>query len=309
MEAVVVGNVTLDVICFPVDAVPRHDSIRFERTAISPGGCGSNVAVGLAALAVETALVAYLGDDEPRELVEATWARVGLDTRYVRCVSGAPFAVSVGLVDRQAQPRFIHTSGANAALTAEDLRPETWVTEGARALHIGGYFVLPRLMGASVAEALARARSEGLHTSLDVVDNPQLAERPDALWPCLPHLDVFLCNEREARRLTGERDPQNAAKVLQGHGASAVVIKVGQSGCWLFAGDGTTHIPAAPVEVVDTTGAGDAFAAGLIAARLQGDSWSEACRAGNRAGGKVVSRLGAVTAWLEDRGVRGRHIE
>ena len=85
---------------------------------VSPGGCGSNTAIGLGALGVPTALVACMGVDVAAGLLEQYWQRWNLDCRYVRRVDTASTGVSVGLVDRQLQPRFIHTTGANRFLTA-----------------------------------------------------------------------------------------------------------------------------------------------------------------------------------------------
>ena len=121
MEAIVFGNATLDVLCYPVGDVPRYESLPFERAVVAPGGCGSNVAVGLCALGVPTALIARIGTDGAAFLVERYWARIGLDMCFIRRLADRSTAVSVGLVDGDAQPRFVHTPGANAALTADDL--------------------------------------------------------------------------------------------------------------------------------------------------------------------------------------------
>lgn len=298
MEAVVFGNVTLDVLCQPVDDVPRRESIVFGRASVGPGGCGSNVAVGLCALGVPTALVACTGSDDAAFLVRSYWERVGLDTRFVRQVPGAPTAVSVGLVDSEAQPRFIHTPGANAALTVDDLDVCALASEGARVLHVGGFFALPGLLDGRLSELLSLTRECGLLTTLDVIRSTTMAN-PGPLWPCLPHLDVFLCNAPEARVLTGEGDPVAAARALRSRGASAVVVKLGSEGCWLE-GDGLRErVPAVPSAVEDTTGAGDAFAAGFIAALLRGDDLAAACEAGNAAGARVVRAFGAVASWFE----------
>ncbi len=297
MEAVVLGNITLDVLCYPVEDVPRHESISFEQAAVGPGGCGSNVAVGLCALGVRTALVGRVGTDDAAALIERYWERVGLDTRFVRRVPDRPTAVSVGLVDRQAQPRFVHTPGANAGLTVDDLDLEALADEGARVLHVGGFLVLPGLLDGRLPGKLAEARARGLLTSLDVVISRAQPD-PAPLWPCLSHLDLFLCNQREAHYLTGERNPARAARALRERGARAVVIKLGAEGCWAEGAGFSGRVPAPQVEVVDTTGAGDAFAAGLIAALLRGAGLEAACRAGNEAGARMVGNLGTVAAWF-----------
>jgi sugar/nucleoside kinase (ribokinase family) len=303
MDAVVFGNVTLDILCYPVDDVPRYESIRFEQAFIGPGGCGSNVAIGLCALGVPTALVAHIAVCDAAALVERYWEQVGLDQRFVRRVPGAQMAVSVGLVDGAAQPRFIHTPGANAGLTVDDLDVAAIASGGARALHVGGFFVLPGVLDGRLAERLAAARERGLLTSLDVVRCPAMNE-PASLWPCLPHLDVFLCNAPEAQRISGESDLPAAARALRARGARAVIVKLGAEGCWLDAshaagGETRRRIPAPVVQVVDTTGAGDAFAAGLVAALLDGQELEKACQAANQAGARTVGKLGAVAGWFE----------
>jgi sugar/nucleoside kinase (ribokinase family) len=298
VDAVVFGNATLDALCYPVDDVPRHQSIPFERAIIAPGGCGSNTAIGLCALGVSTALVARLGQDDAASLVERYWERVGLDTRHVRRLADQPTGVSVGLIDSDAQPRFIHTPAANTTLTASDLDVPALVADGARFLHVGGFLVLPGVSGEGLAEKLDEARESGMHTSVDVAVSRNRG-KPADLWPCLPHVDYFFCNTREAEFLTGVAGVEMAVRALLDRGARTVIVKLGADGCRVVGRDGDMHVPGLPAEVVDTTGAGDAFAAGFIAAALRGESLEAACRAGNAAGARIVSELGAVTAWFD----------
>jgi sugar/nucleoside kinase (ribokinase family) len=302
LKTAIFGNVTLDVLCYPVDEVPRRNSISFERSATSPGGCGSNVAIGLRALGVETMLVARIGDDLAGEIDLHIWEAWGIDCRFIKKESQLTTGISVGLVDHEYQPRFIHTSGANAKLTSIDLDADQLAANDVGWLHIAGFYVLPGLLDGRLELALKAARQVGLRNSLDVVESPRMHE-PRYLWPCLPFLDIFLCNQQEAQILTGEADPVRAAKALHSHGAKTVVIKAGAQGCWLssegFSNEPPmqSRIPALEVDVVDTTGAGDAFAAGLIAAILKGKRIQEACRSANQAGGRVVTALGAIAAW------------
>jgi 2-dehydro-3-deoxygluconokinase len=134
-------------------------------------------------------------------------------------------------------------------------------------------------------------------TSLDVVRSKRMLT-PDSLWPCLPHIDIFLCNDHEAWRLTGFEEPSGAAHHLRSRGARAAIIKLGAQGCWLDSDGFQGRISAPKVEVVDTTGAGDAFAAGLIQAILRGKSLQAACYVGNVAGARAVAALGAIGGWL-----------
>jgi len=290
----VFGNVTLDVICKTVDDVPRYDSIAFQNAAVTPGGCASNVAIGLADLGEKPFLLACMGDDQTAVILVDTWEKRGVDARYVNRIPGKDTGVSVGLVDSDFQPRFIHTTGANAELVGEILNPEIFKEQAIDYLHIAGYFVLPGLLLPGFAETLARVRNSGVFISLDVVRSPTM-KKPDPLWNILPHLDLFMCNLQEAEILTGVSDPAGAAREFQEEGARSVIIKLGADGCWLAEADRGIHIPGIEVEqVVDTTGAGDAFAAGLVSALRQGKDIEEACRFGAKQGALTTCFLGAV---------------
>jgi len=299
MQAVVFGNATLDVLCFPVEDVPRHESIAFERGIVSPGGCGSNVAVGLCAMGIETALVARLGMDDAAKLIELTWKKIGLDCRFVKKDPQSNTAISIGLVDQDLQPRFVHMPGANAKLTVDDVDISVYANEGARSFHIGGYFVLPGILDDRLEGTLANAQYRGLITSLDVVQSPRM-DHPEHLWPCFPYLDIFLCNADEATRITGLDGPSRAARALREKGVKSVIVKLGADGCWIENDRHSIRLPAARTQVVDTTGAGDAFAAGLIAGLLKGSDLVSACRFANESGARIASAFGCISAWLKN---------
>lgn len=300
MDVVVFGNVTLDIICYPINEVPRNDSIAFDEVIVSPGGCGSNTAIGLASLGIPTAIMARTGDDDTADLLFRYWERVGVNTHFVTRVSRTSTGTSVGLVDDDYQPRFIHTTGANNRMTADVIDPRSLLDSGVKFFHIAGFFVLPNLFK-DVANKLAILLGEGIKTSLDVVynirmDQPELRQ---VLWATLPYLDTFMANEMEAARLTGESNYENAALLLKEKGVKKVVIKRGALGSYGLSDSYSGIVPTGKVNVLDTTGAGDAFAAGYIAASVRNESFHKACLAGNHAGAKICTRLGAITAWLD----------
>ncbi len=301
LDLLVLGNVALDVLCYPVDDVPRHASLRFERSDLQPGGCGSNTAIGLAALGARTGLVASVGGDEAALLARRYWERVGVDTRFVRTFPAESTGLSVVLLDSALQPRFIHTPGANSLLDTASLDAAAWQASGARFLHVAGFFLLEGLLENDFGEFLGRLRGRGWKVTLDVALSPNMAD-PAPLWAALPHLSVFLCNRGEAEALTGERETPQAAEILRERGAPAVVVKLGEAGCWLDSPEfrGAIPVPEPLPEVVDTTGGGDAFCAGLAAGLLRGESLPQACNSGHRAAARVVQHFGAVRAWLRE---------
>jgi sugar/nucleoside kinase (ribokinase family) len=296
IKAVVLGNVAFDIICYPVDEVPRNTSMTFDHAVISPGGCGSNTAIGLAALGIPTALIACVGEDIPGDLAMQYWARYGVDVRFIKRIHRGSTGVSVGLVDHHGQPRFIHTTGTNQYVTLENIPVASMIDEGISFFHIAGFFLMPGILDLSLGEALRTLRAHNIRTTLDVQQTERLSS-PDLLWHILGDLDIFMCNLQEAHQMLGADSEVAAAEELLSKGANAVIIKLGERGCFLSNGETQAYFHAPLKETVDTTGAGDAFAAGLIASLAAGEDIRTACQRANETGAAMVSTLGAVEAW------------
>jgi sugar/nucleoside kinase (ribokinase family) len=158
--------------------------------------------------------------------------------------------------------------------------------------HFANPFALPlaRMHG---ADLMRRARAAGLTTSLDTGWDAQGRWNLD-IDPCLPFTDLLFVNGSEATMLSGVDDPDAAAQVLLDKGAGEVVIKLGERGSVVYAGNERIAAPAFEVAVKDTTGAGDCFAAGFLAALHRGLDYRSAARIANAVGGMSVESLGAV---------------
>jgi sugar/nucleoside kinase (ribokinase family) len=143
-------------------------------------------------------------------------------------------------------------------------------------------------------EMLRAAKAAGLATSIDTQwDHEGLWMK--SLEPCLPHTDLLFVNEDEGRELTGYCSPPEIARHLRGLGAGEVVVKLGAKGCFVSG----FSMPALPVSVVDTTGAGDCFVGGYLAALHRGMNHREAAAVANRVGALAVQKLGASSAMEE----------
>jgi sugar/nucleoside kinase (ribokinase family) len=188
---------------------------------------------------------------------------------------------------------FLHNPGASGALTAADVESALDAT-GVSWLHIGGALVLPALDGDPLAALLERARRRGLRTSLDPVHDA--TGRWHRLHASLPHLDVICPNLTEARGISGEREPEACARWLRERGVGQVAVKLGRGGALAHDDAATERVPAFDVSARDETGAGDAFAAGLICGLLGGRSLSAAVRLGNAVGALSTTGMGASTA-------------
>jgi sugar/nucleoside kinase (ribokinase family) len=286
-RVLVVGDVADDFVVMPLTEV-THASDTPAKIRHVPGGSAANVAAWLGHLGVPVTFVGRAGS------TNAPWHVEQLRRHGVRALMSADPELATGtivlLLDRHAERTMYVDRGANAALTG--VPDEAW--DDVDWLHLTGYsFFDPSVRPVAVA-LVKKAHEHGARVSVDPSSSAFLRDvGPTAFltWTAGAHLVVP--NVEEATTLTGLTDPEAAAERLArtyGH----VVVKQGPAGAAMrTAGGAGNRIAAEAAEVVDSTGAGDAFAAGLIAAMRAGDDPSEALRAGAEAAARAVAVLGA----------------
>jgi sugar/nucleoside kinase (ribokinase family) len=193
---------------------------------------------------------------------------------------------------RDEDRRFIHSFGANGRFDGSEITPA--LVRDAKVVYVGGFCLMPRLAAARVAEVFGLARDAGIPTVLDVViPNPQNCR--EQLERVLPWTDVFLPNVDEGRLLTGESDALAQAGQFRAAGAKTVVVTCGDEGAVLSGPGGAFRAGSFPVDFVDGTGSGDAFAAGYIAGLIDGASPERCVEIGSALGASCVRRAGATT--------------
>jgi sugar/nucleoside kinase (ribokinase family) len=201
------------------------------------------------------------------------------------------------MVDAEGERRFVHYIGANARLTLQDVDLD--LIEGAGILLVAGSLVMPGIDGEPTAELLQMAQGKGLKTFLDVVWDDTGAWMK-TLGPCMPHIDYFVPSLPEAQQLTGEMEPEQAAQALLALGVGTVGLKMGDQGCLVLRPEGEPiRLSAYQVDVVDATGAGDAFSAGFVTGIYHGWDLEQTGKFANAVGALCVTGLGATG------GVRG----
>jgi sugar/nucleoside kinase (ribokinase family) len=167
---------------------------------------------------------------------------------------------------------------------------------GASVFYMGGYMVLPNLSQDGLAALFQFARSHGVHTVLDVVvpagDTPVSLRDLERV---LPFVDVFMPNDVEAERLTGKGDPRSQAEALLCAGSAMVVITMGGRGALLMDRAQIIEAPAFSIALVDSSGAGDAFAGGFISAMLAGLDPADTLRFASAIGASCCRQLGCTT--------------
>jgi sugar/nucleoside kinase (ribokinase family) len=286
-EVVVVGDLATDVVVL-LEGDPAPGSDRPASIRSHGGGAGANVAVHLARLGTPVAFAGCVGDDAAGTGLVAELAAAGV-TPAVRVVPGAATGTIVSLVEPGGQRSMLADRGANLALAPDDVPPAR------RHLHLSGYTLFAPGPRAAGLAALAAARAAGCTASVDPASTGPLAAYGVDRWLAdTAAATLVLPNADEARLLTGCADPAAAARVLATRHPVAVVT-LGADGALWAAGDRLVHRPAHRATVVDTTGAGDAFTAGLLSVWLadpHGDP-ATALEVGLARAAAVVARAGA----------------
>jgi sugar/nucleoside kinase (ribokinase family) len=268
MEVVCLGILCADVFAQPVAALPLPGELKTTDGFVqSVGGCAANVAVDLRRLGRNVAVVGKVGQDNFGKFITEDLGRHGIKTDWIR-QSATPTSATVILNVRGQDRRYLHCIGSNRDFRAADI--DLAVLRGARILYVGGYMAMPSFSITDLQNLFRTAKQAGTTTVLDVVipaDSTGVAEQ---VLPALPFTDYFLPNSDEARLLTGASSPLEQARQLAQHGPqTTIVVTRGPDGSLAIKGGEILETPAFPMVSIDESGAGDAFAAGLIVGILE----------------------------------------
>jgi sugar/nucleoside kinase (ribokinase family) len=288
----VVGDVMTDIIVLPEGPMVRG-SDRRAKIRSRPGGSGANQAVWLGVLGAKVRFVARVarGDIESSN----AYLRAHGVEPALAADDLAPSGVLVTIIDAHGERSFLTDRGANLNLRPEDL-PAT-LLEGVSILVVSGYSFFTEGPRSAVMGLLKEAKSRGIVTVIDPASVGFLREvGADNFLKWTGASDMIFANIDEALALTGSVDLNLQMQTL-GRFFARVVIKRGDLGAAVGGRKGVTaSLPASRVEVVDTTGAGDAFAAGYLIAQLRGDEVEDCLKAGIAAGSKAVGQIGGQPA-------------
>jgi ribokinase len=293
-RVVVVGDAMLDVLV-EVRGPFAYASDTTSCISTSPGGSGANQAVWLARAGLDAALVGAVGEDPLGDAAVATLAAQGVDvTRVAR--SDRPTGTVVALVEPDGQRSMLTDRGANLALDPR------WVEDALAAdpldhVHVSGYCLLDEATRPAGVVALATARRRGATRSIDVASaGPLRAIGAARFLDLVRGCDLLFCNLEEGGALTG---CSGTAAVLEAlaRDFAEVVCTLGAEGAVAVAREGAMHrTHPVRLDVADTVGAGDAFAATYLATRLRGVAVEGALKQANAAASGAVGSRGA-RAW------------
>ena len=292
---------------------PLEDAQSFhKRTA----GAETNVAIGLSRLGLKVGWASRLGTDSMGRCLLATMKAEGIDCSHVICdaTQKTGFQFKGRVTDGSDPPVEYHRKGSAASqMTVNDV-DVAWLTS-ARHLHATGVFAAISATTLSAAiKTMDVMRAAGRTISFDPNLRPTLWASTDAMRTAINDLasraDWVLPGMEEGLLLTGETTPEGVAQFYRKLGAKLVVVKLGAEGAYYDSDTaGTGRVEGFPVkEVIDTVGAGDGFAAGVVSALLEGRSVPDAVRRGSWIGARAVQVLGdteglPTRAQLEEAGL------
>jgi sugar/nucleoside kinase (ribokinase family) len=288
MTAIAMGVHVLDVLVRPVEAIPEGQGGELvEEIRITAAGSAGGTALTLAKLGASVRSAGAVGADAVGDMLLMLLERAGIDTALLVRRDEVQTSASVLPIRPSGERPAFHVIGANGAYGPDDFPAEALA--GATHLHLGG----PEFMGGEAAAGiLSRAREEGVVTSADVLapGDPGLL---DWIAPALGELDYLLPNADQVLALTGAAGLEEGCGALLERGVGCVAATRGADGVLVVDADGAEGVPAFEVEVVDTTGCGDAFSAGFLRGLALGRDRREAARLGCAAAALVAGGLGS----------------
>jgi len=288
------GIAMLDVVTQPVHKWPETGGAEVtDTTDLVIGGMALNTAATIAKLGkVDVGLIAAVGDDVGGRVVRAELESLGVDLSRLTVSSTSPTGVAICCVHPDGERSMFLCFGSN-----KELNPATAnlsdLEEG-DIFHVGGSMGIESTSGEHLASILKTVKDQGLRTSVDTLWDGT-GKWWSLLEPCLPYTDILLTNDGEARRYAGCDDLDDAAAKFSSHGPGTVIIKMGEKGARVYDEAWSGHVGILEVTTRDATGAGDAFAGGLLLGLAHGWGMEQATVFGSAVGAQCVTAYGATT--------------
>ncbi len=299
------GSIVMDIVVETPRLPKSGENLHARQVMPTTGGKAANAAVAFTRLGGRALLIGNVGYDGFGDEALATLKGEGVDVRGVGRRSDAPTGAGVLLVEPSGETAFIIAPGANLTLTSREVEERL----GPLLPEIDGLLINFEAPEEALLRAVKMAEAAGVPVFVDAGPaRPYTRE----IWA---HAEVLSPNQPETEALVGygideEDAARAAASALLAQGPRAVVLKLGARGALLATPETMLRVPAFPIRPVDAAGAGDAFTAGLVWARLQGWDWPRSMRWASACGGLAAARLGAmpsmptydqVTAFLAER--------
>jgi sugar/nucleoside kinase (ribokinase family) len=287
----VVGLYILDVLGRPVARIPEKGGVDFiEEIRLTVAGTAGGTIVDTAKLGLKSLAVGAVGDDEKADWVLMTMQKHGIDTSAMQRLKGIPTSATILNVRPNGERPALHARGASDHL---DVEPSMYhQVFDAPIIHFGGTGLLKKLDGMPSLKLLKEAKRRGRIVTFDLI--AANAETAKIVVPLLPFIDYFMPSIEEAREMSGQTTPEDCGKFYLDRGASCCVFTLGGDGAFYAHKNGTRLAsPAYDINIVDTTGCGDAFDAGFITALHHQMDVESSLRFAQASAGLVATGLGS----------------
>lgn len=299
-DVTVIGPAVMDILADPFDLEALQQGKRdIDQIKMSFGGDALNESAVLTRLGKKVQLISKVGLDEAGRSVRGYMRKNGISTDDLMLEEGTNTSINIALVAADGSRKFLmdpHSSQRRLGL--EDVLPR--IDEAADIVCFASMFISPLFTVDKLKVLFARIKESGRMLIVDVT-RPKNGETLDSLRELLPYIDIIVPNDEEIFLLTGEKDPEKNVRTLVEAGVGTAVVKIGGEGCLVGTKEGVIHVPAVPgIHCIDTTGAGDSFAAGLIAGLCEGRDIADCARIGCAAASCSIEQIGATD------GVRNR---
>ena len=292
-----VGILVADVIVEPVTKFPEKGILeKVNSITMHNGGNAMTASINLRKIGVESTMVGMVGNDMFGEFLKGRLRDAGVDVSGLKVSDEAQTSASVLMIDPGTGERsFFHCVGANGVLSEKDINYDA--VDKCDMVFVTGSFIMDTFDGEETMKFLKRCKEMGKTTFLDVCWDAS-GRWGELLDMSLPYIDYFMPSIDEAVCIAKEEDPERIADVFQSKGAKNVIIKLGSKGSYLRKegeSKGTVYPPFYIENPVDTTGAGDSFCSGFLAAYAMEKPLEECMVFANATGAHCVMATGATT--------------
>lgn len=290
-----VGILVADVIVEPVSSYPDKGVLeKVNSITVHNGGNAMTASINIKKLGVDTSIIGMVGSDMFGDFLKSRLELAAVDTRGLKRSDDTQTSASVLMVDPLGERSFFHCVGTNAVFSSADI--DYSIIEECDIVFVTGTFLLPHFDGVETMEFLKKCKMMGKTTMLDVCwdSSDQWGSLIDM---SLPYIDYFMPSIDEAVCISGKDQPDEIAEMFLSKGASNVIIKLGSKGSYFRSkgSEGKTYEPFLVENVLDTTGAGDSFCSGFIAAYARGMKIDDCMEFANAVGAMSVMEKGATT--------------
>jgi sugar/nucleoside kinase (ribokinase family) len=292
LDVICIGVALMDLPLGPVDeALFSGETTMVPAISLTTGGDALNESIILARLGKKSALVGHIGKDMLGDIIASRCEAEGIECSRLRRDPEISTRINVVMIGKNGQRHFIKTqSAASGSFRMEEI--DFGFISEAKAVSLASIFCSKLRDPEVILRIVKTARENGLITFADMVPMTG-GETLKDIAGAMPYLDYFLPNVEEAAMLTGLEKPDEMADSLLKCGIKNVIIKLGKEGCLIKGQKERWRIPSCPANVIDTTGAGDNFAAGFITAVLDGKNLKECGAFANAVAGISTEFVGA----------------